>query len=232
MDALDAVHTKIMESLEESKPIGQAEWTAGEVETIKDHYQLITTKPIIYLPNLSKRDYCRKKNKWLPKIKEWVDAHGGGTIIPVSVEFEQEHWDLTTAGEEAQAEFRETCKTDYCNGEGPPVKGTLPRIIKTGYKVLNMINYFTAGDTEVRAWTIYKGTLAPGAAGVIHTDFERGFIKAETCAFEDFKALCGGRPSMAGCKDAGKYRQEGRNYVVQDGDMMLFQFNVTGAKKK
>ena len=70
-----------------------------------------------------------------------MDAHGGGTIIPVSVEFEQEHWDLTTAGEEAQAEFRETCKTDYCNGEGPPIKGTLPRIIKTGYKVLGNRNF-------------------------------------------------------------------------------------------
>lgn len=231
MDGIDAVHAKIMEMLDANVPIGLGEWTQGEVEIIKDHYTLITTKPIVYLINLSKRDFCRKRNKFLPRINEWVQSHGGGVCIPFSVEFEEEHFALV-ADPEAQTAFRDQCRTEFCNGEGPPIRSVLPRIIKTGYKTLNMINYFTAGDTEVRAWTIYNGTMAPGAAGVIHTDFERGFIKAECAAYDDFKDLCGGRPSMAGVKDAGKYRQEGRNYVVKDGDILHFQFNVTASGKK
>lgn len=231
MDALTELHGRIIEHLEAKTPIALADWTAGEVEMIKDNYQLITTKPIVYLVNLNKRDFCRKRNKWLPRINEWVQSHGGGTIIPFSVEFESEHWELHEDSD-AQAAFLEQCKADFCNGEGPPIKSVLPRVVKTGYKALNLINYFTCGEKEVRAWTIYNGTLAPQAAGVIHSDFERGFIKAETVAFEDFKALCGGRPSMAGVKEAGKYRQEGRQYVVKDGDILNFQFNVSGAKKK
>lgn len=94
-----------------------------------------------------------------------------------------------------------------------------------------MIYYFTAGEKEVRCWTLYGGSLAPQAAGVIHGDFERGFIKAEVVAFEDFKALATSK-SMAEVKAAGKYRQEGKTYVVKDGDIIHFQFNVTAAKKK
>lgn len=93
-----------------------------------------------------------------------------------------------------------------------------------------MIYYFTAGEKEVRCWTLYGGSLAPQAAGVIHSDFERGFIKAEVVAFEDFKSLATGK-SMAEVKAAGKYRQEGKTYVVKDGDIIHFQFNVTAKKK-
>lgn len=232
MDAVTDVHNKIIQHLEANTPIALAEWTNTEVELIKEHYTLITSKPIVYLVNLNKRDYCRKRNKYLVKIQEWVKTHGGGTIIPFSVEFEQEYFDLLSQGPEAQEAYLEQCRAEFCNGEGPPIKSTLPRIVKTGYKSLNLINFFTCGEKEVRAWTVYNGTLAPGAAGVIHSDFERGFIKAETVSFEDYKALCGGKPSMAGVKDAGKYRIEGRNYTVQDGDIMEFQFNVTGSKKK
>lgn len=230
-EVIDNLHGKIIETLEAGLPIGQSEWTSIEVELIKEHYQMITTKPIVYLLNLSKKDFCRKKNKWLPKIAAWVKAHGGGAIIPCSVEFEEEVFQLAE-DEDAKNGFLDQCKAEFCNGEGPPVRSILPRIIKTGYKSLNLINYFTAGQPEVRAWTIYNGTAAPGAAGVIHTDFERGFIKAETCSYEDFKSLCNGKASMAPLKEAGRYRQEGRNYVVQDGDIMHFQFNVTAAKKK
>mmetsp|Transcript_38206 Transcript_38206/g.77157 ORF Transcript_38206/g.77157 Transcript_38206/m.77157 type:complete len:432 (-) Transcript_38206:277-1572(-) len=242
MDALNSVYDRIVEMLENKQPVGQGEWTAGEVEVIKESFQIITTKPIVYLVNLTKKDYCRKKNKYLPKIAEWVKAHGGGTVIPMSVEFQEELFAAQTQDTEAKkdgnegttfaADFLAACKVEFCNSEGPDVNSTLPRIIKTGYKELNMINYFTSGHDEVRAWTLYNGTLAPGAAGIIHTDFERGFIKAETVAFEDFKALCGGKPTMAGCKDAGKYRQEGKTYVVKDGDIFHFQFNVTAPKKK
>lgn len=97
-ESLRAVHAKVMAMLEASKPVGLGEWTSAEVETIKTHFALITTKPIVYLVNLTKKDYCRKKNKYLPKIAEWVKTHGGGTIIPLSVEFEQELFDLKEAG--------------------------------------------------------------------------------------------------------------------------------------
>ena len=173
-EALRAVHAKVMEMLEDNRPVGQGEWTSAEVDMIKTYFQLITTKPIVYLVNLTKKDYCRKKNKYLPKIAEWVKTHGGGTVIPLSVEFEQEYFDLREAGgAEAQAAFLAQCKTEFCNGEGPDISSILPRVIKTGYKELNMINFFTCGETEVRAWTVYGGSLAPQAAGVIHTDFVR-----------------------------------------------------------
>jgi ribosome-binding ATPase YchF (GTP1/OBG family) len=103
----------------------------------------------------------------------------------------------------------------------------LPKIVKTGYTALDLQVYLTAGEKEVRSWTVRKGALAPQAAGVIHTDFERGFIKAEVVAFEDFKALCNGQKSMAPIKAAGKYRQEGKTYVVQDGDIIHFQVCCT-----
>jgi obg-like ATPase 1 len=98
-------------------------------------------------------------------------------------------------------------------------ESVLPKVITQGFKQLGLIYYFTAGEKEVRCWTIREGTLAPQAAGVIHGDFERGFIKAEVVAYEDFENLCGGKKGMAEIKAAGKYRQEGRNYVVQDGGM-------------
>ena len=98
----------------------------------------------------------------------------------------------------------------------------LARVIRAGYELLHLITYFTVGPKEARAWTIDRGTKAPGAAGVIHTDFERGFIRAETIAFDDY-LKCGGE---AGARDAGKLRSEGKEYVVQDGDVLLFRFNV------
>jgi len=115
--------------------------------------------------------------------------------------------------------------------ETPDIKSVLPRIVKIGYKVLNLQYFFTAGEPEVRCWTIPAGATAPEAAGVIHTDFERGFIKAEVCSFDDFKELATGK-SMAPIKAAGKYRQEGRSYVMQDGDIVHFMFNVTASAKK
>jgi ribosome-binding ATPase YchF (GTP1/OBG family) len=103
----------------------------------------------------------------------------------------------------------------------------LPRIVKVGFKELNLIYFFTAGEKEVRAWNIYTGSFAPQAAGAIHTDFERGFIKAEVAAFEDFKEHHGGKATMANLKAVGKYRQEGKSYVVKDGDIIEFKFNVS-----
>jgi len=116
--------------------------------------------------------------------------------------------------------FLEECKDEAAKvGLKGEIRSMIPRLIRSGRQALCLQSYFTAGPKEVRAWTIMKGTHAPQAAGVIHTDFERGFIKAEICAFADFKALHKGDASMAKVKEAGKYRQEGKQYTFQDGDI-------------
>ena len=212
---------RVQEMLSKNLAIRTGEWNTPEVEMIKEKLPtLITTKPMIYLVNLSKKDYVRKKNKWLPKIHAWVKEHGGGIMIPFSVEFEQELFDLGNDSALVEA--------FYADNEGS--KSALPKMITQGYKELNLIYFFTAGEKEVRCWTVYNGALAPQAAGVIHSDFERGFIKAEVVAFDDFKAIAT-KPSMAEVKEAGKYRQEGKAYVVKDADIIQFMFNVTGKKK-
>lgn len=111
-------------------------------------------------------------------------------------------------------------------------KSVVPRLIRAGRQALCLQSFYTAGPKEVRAWTIQLGTLAPQAAGVIHSDFERGFIKAEVANFDDFKELHAGQASMAKIKEAGKYRQEGKTYEMQDGDIVVFMHNVTASKKK
>lgn len=217
-----STYAKVKELLEANKPIRDGEWTNVEVEFIKDHMgNLITTKPVVYLVNMTSEDFQRKKNKWLAKIHAWVQEHGGGIMIPFSVEWEQKLWNIRADKDATQA---------FLDIE-PKSVSTLPKMIVQGYKELDLIYYFTAGETEVRCWTILKGTLAPGAAGVIHTDFERGFIKAEVCAYDDFKSLATSK-SMAEVKAAGKYRMEGKGYTVADGDILHFMFNVTAPAKK
>lgn len=214
---------KATQMLEENKPLRNGEWSLEEVVRINDNIpQCITLKPIVYLVNLDEKSFRRKGNKWLVPISEWVKSHGGGIVIPMSVDWEQQLWDCKDD---------EAAKKEFLDGS-PGLKSVLPRIVKCGYNVLNLQYFFTAGDTEVRCWTIPQGALAPEAAGAIHTDFERGFIKAEVVAYDDFKELCGGRPGMGPIKAAGKYRQEGKQYVVQDGDIIHFMFNVTAPKKK
>jgi len=212
---------RVTEMLESNLAVRTGDWNTPEVEMIKEKLpNLITTKPMIYLINLSKKDFCRKKNKWLPKIHAWIKEHGGGAMIPFSCEFEQELFDLGD-DEAAIKAFLDEC------GEG--VKSVLPKMITQGYRDLNLMYYFTAGEKEVRCWTVYKGATAPQAAGVIHSDFERGFIKAECVSYDDFKQYTT-RKGMAEVKEAGKYRQEGKTYIVQDGDIIHFQFNVSSAK--
>jgi len=126
----------------------------------------------------------------------------------------------------------EEAKAAGLKGPQAEVKSMIPRLIRAGRAALCLQSFYTCGPKEVRAWTIMKGTLAPQAAGVIHTDFERGFIKAEVCNFDDFKELHQGQASMAKIKEAGKYRQEGKTYVMQEGDIVVFMHNVTTAAKK
>jgi obg-like ATPase 1 len=185
------------------------EWEPNEVEVL-NRFQFLTAKEMVYLVNLSKRDFLRKGSRWLPLIKERVDQEGGGLIIPLSVDFEQEMFEMS---EEDRAAYME---------ENPSHKSMIPRVLRMGYKSLNLIHYFTAGTDEVRGWTIRDGRTAPEAAGVIHTDFERGFICAEVMSFDDLKEL----GSEEEVKKAGRLRQQGKKYIVQDGDVLHFKFNV------
>lgn len=222
---LPAVFFTVMDRCEEllknNQPIGKATWNAAEIEKINELLpQALTTKPVIYLLNISKKDYIRGGNKHLAKIKKWIDEHGGGIGIPISVEFEEELAQLKADNDEAGvADLLGLLK----GGRG----SAIPKAVKMAYKELKLQYFFTAGEKEVRCWTVMEGSTAPQAAGVIHSDFERGFIKAEVCGFDDFKEHYGGKKSMAGPKAAGKYRQEGKNYIVLSGDIILFQFNVT-----
>ena len=169
---------------------------------------------MIYLVNLSERDFLRKKNKWLLKIKEWIDANDPGAIlIPFSGVYELKLADMIA--EEREALVKES-----------GTAGALEKIILQGYKALQLMYYFTCGEDEVKAWTIQKGTKAPQAAGKIHTDFEKGFVMAEVMKYDDFKE----EGSEASVKAAGKYHQRGRNYVVEDGDIIYFKFNTGGLK--
>ncbi|ORY38658.1 hypothetical protein BCR33DRAFT_700488 [Rhizoclosmatium globosum] len=211
--------TKMQELLEKNIPVRSGEWSTPEIELINEKMSLITTKPIVYLANMSKADFIRKKNKWLAKIHAWIQSHGGGVLIPFSVEFEQGY---------DQAEDKEAFLKD-CGVEG--IASALPKIITTGYSQLNLVNFFTAGEKEVRAWTVYGGASAPEAASVIHSDFGKLFIKAEVASYADFKEHCGGQKSMANVKAAGKYRVEGKTYVVKDGDIIYFQIGTAGGKK-
>jgi len=184
-------------------------WNEKEIE-ILNQYLFLTSKPMIYLVNLSEEEYIKKKNKWLAKIKAWVDEHDpGASIIPFSGAFE---FKLVEMPDDEMQVFLKEKK----------VTSALEKIIKTGYKALQLEYFFTVGKDEVRAWTIQKGTKAPQAAGRIHGDFEKGFIMAEVMKFNDFKA----EGSEAAAKAAGKYRQQGRLYIVEDGDIIQFKFNA------
>ncbi|KAA8519349.1 hypothetical protein F0562_013605 [Nyssa sinensis] len=224
---------KIKTWLKEGKDVRLGDWKAADVE-ILNTFQLLTAKPVVYLDavlsfsgfechipfflslvNMNEKDYQRKKNKFLPKIHAWVQEHGGEPIIPFSCVLERNLADMPP--DEA---------AKYC--EENKVQSALPKIIKTGFSAINLIYFFTAGPDEVKCWQIRRQTKAPQAAGTIHSDFERGFICAEVMKFDDLKEL----GSEATVKASGKYRQEGKTYVVQDADIIFFKFNVSGGGKK
>ncbi|CZS99080.1 probable GTP-binding protein [Rhynchosporium agropyri] len=196
--------------LENDQPVRDGSWTSAEIELINEKMQLITTKPTIYLVNLTQKDYLRQKSKYLPLIAKWVTSHGGlpRDIIPFSIEFEEKVYTFKDDKEGSEKWLQK-------NGGGK-VKSRLAKIVTEGFEKLGLQYYFTAGEKEIRCWTIPRGCLAPQAAGVIHGDFERGFIKAEVVAYQDFHDLCEGGKSMGPIKAAGKYRQEGRGYEVKD----------------
>ncbi|KAF7730195.1 Obg-like ATPase [Apophysomyces ossiformis] len=210
-----AVLSKVYDWVKEGKEVRHGVWTNKEIEVI-NALHLITAKPVIYLANVSEKDYLRKKNKWLPKVKAWIDEHSPGDLmIPYSGAFEY-RLSLMEPQEKADT-LKELSATSM-----------LPKIIVSGYSALQLIYYFTGGPDEVRAWTIRRSTKAPQAAGVIHSDFERGFIMAEVMKYDDLKEF----GSEAAVKANGKYNQKGKEYVVEDGDIIYFKFNVTAPSKK
>lgn len=171
--------------------------------------QLLSSKPILYACNVAESD-AATGNEWSKAVAEYAAKQGAQTVV-ISAAIESEVAQLSSEDE----------KKEFLSALGLEEAG-LNRIIRAGYKLLGLKTYFTVGPKEARAWTIRAGFKAPQAAGVIHTDFEKGFIRAETIAYDDFIANGGEQ----GAKDAGKMRQEGKEYVVQDGDIMLFRFNV------
>lgn len=189
---------KVLEGLNEGKRALQLNLSEEEHDAIRE-LCLLTMKPMLYIANVDED----KVNAELPEID-------GQQPVPISAKIEA---DLAELDAEEAAIFMEELDLD---------ESGLSRLIREAYKLLGLQSYFTSGETETRAWTIPVGAKAPQAAGVIHSDFERGFIKAETASYEDYVALGGEK----GCRDAGKLRQEGKDYVVQDGDVMHFKFNV------
>lgn len=218
LETLQRLHHQVTE---EHKPVRFGEWNAKEIEEVINPLQLLTAKSVVYLVNISEVDYVRKRNRWLAKIKAWIDANSPGDVmIPLSCSLENT---LVAFSPEERQEYLKSLEQEA----GAPVASALPKIITTGYSSLQLQYYFTAGADEVRAWTVRRGAKAPQAAGVIHTDFERGFIMAEVMHYADLHEL----GSEAAAKAAGKYHQKGKEYVVEDGDVIFFKFNVTKNKK-
>ena len=170
---------------------------------------LLTAKPVLYAANVDEAS-AAEGNDYSHRVKARAEAGGAGFVV-VSAAIEAE---LAQLGDPAE-------KAEYLESLGLEETG-LARVIHAGYALLDLITFFTVGPKEAHAWTVPRGTRAPQAAGTVHTDFERGFIRAETIAYEDFVALGGEQ----GAKDAGKMRVEGRDYVVKDGDVFYFRFNV------
>jgi GTP-binding protein YchF len=178
-----------------------------EKRVVLRELHLLTAKPIVYIANVAEAGLS--DNSLLDRVGDLAAAEGS-EVVPVCAAIEAE---IAQLDEADKAEFL----VDY--GLDEP---GLNRVIRAGYRLLSLLTFFTAGPKEVRAWTVRRGATAPQAAGVIHTDFERGFIRAEVIAYDDFIA-CNGE---AGAKDAGKWRLEGKEYVVREGDVMHFRFNV------
>ncbi len=196
-----------LDLLREGKPARQLAVAEDDAETFAG-LGLLTSKPVLYVCNVDEAS-AATGNAYSARVEEKAKAEGAGCVV-ISAAIEAEIAQLDPA---EQAEFLETLGLE---------EPGLDRLIRAGYDLLGLITFFTAGPKEARAWTIEKGTKAPQAAGTIHSDFERGFIRAQTIAYDDYVALGGEQPA----KDAGKARDEGKEYIVADGDVMLFKFGV------
>ena len=204
-----SVLEKIKEALEKGKCARTVELTKEEKETIKDLY-LLTSKPVLYIANVSEEQIENAENDEMVKqVKEFAKTENA-KVIPLCVKIEEELSSLE--GDD---------KKEMLEALGLSESG-LDKVVKTSYDLLGLMSFLTAGEPEVRAWTIKKGTKAPQAAGKIHSDIERGFIRAEVVSYDDLIR----EGSMLACKEKGLVRSEGKEYVMQDGDIVLFRFNV------
>jgi GTP-binding protein YchF len=195
--------------LEQGEPARTCPMSEEEAELLRDLH-LLTNKPVLYVANIGEDEVTdAESNPHLAVVRERAKAEGA-EVVPVCAQLEAEIAELDGADKQA-----------FLADLGLTESG-LDRLIRSSYHLLGLITYFTAGEPEVRAWTIRNGTKAPQAAGVIHSDFEKGFIRAEVVAYEDLIAA----GSFAAAREAGKIRLEGKDYVVQDGDVMHFRFNV------
>lgn len=204
---LDLVNT-LIENLQANKPVQNLEFSEEE-EKILRSYNLLSLKKVIYAANVSENDINSESNYLVDQVKE-VAAKEGSNVVVISAEIESQISQLSK--EDGQLFLEEL---------GLKESG-LDKLIRASYSLLGLISFLTAGPMETRAWTIKKGTKAPEAAGEIHSDIERGFIKAEVISFDDLVA-CG---TMTAAKEKGLVRSEGKDYVMKDGDIVLFRFNV------
>ena len=203
---LVAVLEKVHKSLDGLHPVRALGLTDEEMELLRP-LQLLTAKPALYIANVEEHGF--ENNPLLERVRAYA-AKEGAPVVAVSAKLESEIADLS--GEEKQMFLADMGMTEP----------GLDRVIHATYDLLGLQTYFTAGPKEVRAWTVRKGATAPQAAAVIHTDFEKGFIRAEVIGYEDYVRVGGEQPA----KEAGKMRLEGKEYIVQDGDVMHFRFNV------
>ena len=200
---------KIKQNLEEGKSARAIDFNEDEQEMVKEMF-LLTTKPILYIANISEEQIENAENDELVlKVKEYA-AKENAEVIPLCVKIEEE---LSGLEDEDKKEMLEALGLE---------ESGLDKVIKKSYDLLGLMSFLTAGEPEVRAWTIKKGTKAPQAAGKIHSDIERGFIKAEIVSYDDLMK----EGSMVAAKEKGLVRQEGKDYIMQDGDIVLFKFNV------
>lgn len=204
--ALLAVSEKLLPVLNEGKPVRSVALTNEERQVVKNLH-LLTAKPTLYIANVAEDGFTN--NPWLETVQD-IAAQEGAEVVPICNKIESEI-----------AELEDDEKAEFLEELGLQEAG-LDRVIRAGYQLLGLHTYFTAGPKEVRAWTIPVGATAPQAAGKIHTDFEKGFIRAEVVGFEDYVTLGG----ESGAKDAGKWRLEGKDYICKDGDVIHFRFNV------
>ncbi len=197
---------KVLAGLDAGQPVRALNLSSDEQALLRE-YHLITAKPVLYIANVAEDGF--ENNPLLDRVREIAVAEGS-EVVAICNKIEAEI-----------AELEEDEKAEFLEALGIEEPG-LNRVIRAGYRLLGLHHYFTAGPKEARAWTVPVGARAPQAAAVIHTDFEKGFIRAEVIAYDDY-VTCGGEQ---GAKDAGKWRLEGKEYVVQDGDVILFRFNV------
>ena len=201
---------RIKEQLESNKPARTIEFTDDEMVFVKSLF-LITSKPVLYACNISEDDVMEGnfENDYVKKVKEYAETENSGTMV-VSAKIEEE-----------MSGLEDDEKAEMLKEYGLEESG-LDQLIEASYKLLGLMSFLTAGVQEVRAWTIKRGTKAPQAAGKIHSDIERGFIRAEVIGYDDL-VECG---SEAAAKEQGKFRLEGKDYIMQDGDVVNFRFNV------